>query len=219
MMSSEHIRVDLLSFRIDTPRLTLRPITQSDAGVIQVLADDAEIARNTLQIPHPYPPGEASKWIERAILAASAGKILTLVLTAKPATLADGIPADTALGTLSLGFDWPNSRGELGYWLGTAYHGRGMMTEAVTALVRDSFDRLGLARVFAQVFTKSLVETELRSGSWKKRGFGMRAPFDDTSERTVRGKICTSMDVFVTSGARRKTKNCRHSGSPRLQLP
>lgn len=153
MMSSEHIRVDLLSFRIDTPRLTLRPITQSDAGVIQVLADDAEIARNTLQIPHPYPPGEASKWIERAILAASAGKILTLVLTAKPATLADGIPVDTALGTLSLGFDWPNSRGELGYWLGTAYHGRGMMTEAVTALVRDSFDRLGLARVFAQVFS------------------------------------------------------------------
>jgi len=41
---------------------------------------------------------------------------------------------------------------ELGYWLGAALWGRGIMTEAVRAFTEDSFDRFSLRRIFALPF-------------------------------------------------------------------
>ncbi len=43
--------------------------------------------------------------------------------------------------------DWLNRSANLGYWLGEAYQGRGLMTRACQALVTYSFAELGLHRV------------------------------------------------------------------------
>jgi ribosomal-protein-serine acetyltransferase len=43
--------------------------------------------------------------------------------------------------------DWPNRTGALGYWLGQAFQGRGLMTRACRALVTHAFRDLGLHRV------------------------------------------------------------------------
>lgn len=42
---------------------------------------------------------------------------------------------------------WPNRTVEIGYWLGAAFQGKGLMTQACRTLVAHSFDTLGLHRI------------------------------------------------------------------------
>lgn len=46
-----------------------------------------------------------------------------------------------------LPIDWPNHRVEIGYWLGEAYQGRGIITKACTALLGIIFTTYKLHRV------------------------------------------------------------------------
>ena len=43
--------------------------------------------------------------------------------------------------------DWAVRRFEIGYWVRTGFEGQGLVAEAVRALTRLAFDRLGAARV------------------------------------------------------------------------
>lgn len=43
--------------------------------------------------------------------------------------------------------DWANRKVELGYWLGSAYQGRGIVTRACRALITYAFEHLGLHKV------------------------------------------------------------------------
>lgn len=46
-----------------TGRLVLRTFALEDAPSVQKLSGAREIARTTRPIPHPYPDGEAERWI------------------------------------------------------------------------------------------------------------------------------------------------------------
>lgn len=54
-------------------------------------------------------------------------------------------------GMVGLRVDEPARSGSLGYWLGAAHTGRGLMTRAVRALSAFGFDERGLVRVSAQL--------------------------------------------------------------------
>ncbi|MEO7021293.1 MAG: GNAT family protein [Ktedonobacteraceae bacterium] len=43
--------------------------------------------------------------------------------------------------------NWPNRHVEIGYWLGAAFEGRGLMTKACRALIAFAFEKLTLNRV------------------------------------------------------------------------
>ena len=51
--------------KVSTPRLNLRPPRAADAPLLARLVDDADIARMTTAIPHPYPHDAAEGFIER----------------------------------------------------------------------------------------------------------------------------------------------------------
>ena len=55
---------------------------------------------------------------------------------------------DEALGTVSIAID-SEGCGELGYWLGRAHWGRGIMKEAVAALLRHALGHPSLRRLIA----------------------------------------------------------------------
>ncbi|MFC4558442.1 GNAT family N-acetyltransferase [Virgibacillus kekensis] len=44
-------------------------------------------------------------------------------------------------------FDWSNEIGYIGYWLGTDFQGKGIMTRAVNGLIDYAFHSLGLNRI------------------------------------------------------------------------
>jgi RimJ/RimL family protein N-acetyltransferase len=123
-----------------TPRLTLRPFHHTDAPAVQRLAGAAEVANMTLNIPHPCADGIAEAWIATHQENWLAGSAVTFAIT----TAADGL-----CGTVSLHITRAHDRGELRYWIGLPYRGRGFATEAVTATLALAFDTLALHRVQA----------------------------------------------------------------------
>ncbi len=128
-------------------RLILRPFRMQDAGAVQVLAGDRDIAANTLNIPHPYPEGQAEQWI-----ATHEGRFERL----EGVTFAI-VPRDseTLVGAIGLEVSKQHNRAELGYWIGKFYWNRGFATEAAQAVLEYAFNELGLARVYASHFKRN----------------------------------------------------------------
>ena len=125
--------------QLRSPRLLLRLPEPADAPEIARLLGDWETVRYTARIPHPYAPGMAEEWIEVARRSREAGAAIDYVLVR---------PGDGALlGAIHLGID--GRVGEIGYWLGRPWWGRGLMTEAAHALLDLAFATCGLEAVGA----------------------------------------------------------------------
>jgi RimJ/RimL family protein N-acetyltransferase len=119
-------------FLLETRRLWLRWPRPSDAPAIAALAGEWDVARMTANVPHPYAPGDADRFVESARAANARGVALCLALTLKsfPRKLVGVIGVD------------PGEFGaELGFWLGRPYWGRCLMSEAAQALI-DAFFRV-----------------------------------------------------------------------------
>jgi RimJ/RimL family protein N-acetyltransferase len=98
------------------------------------------------RFPFPYTASHARDWLAKTIPADP------------PTNFAITDPAnDEAVGgvTLMLQTDIERINAEIGYWLGVAYWGRGMMSAAVKAATTYAFEVLGLERVFAVAFTRN----------------------------------------------------------------
>jgi 8-oxo-dGTP diphosphatase len=131
----------LAAFPIETKRLRLRPLALADAPAIERLAGDWEVARFTGSIPHPYPAGGASLWVEETRLDAATGRKLTAGIERRE---------DRAfLGCIELDLTHGLGLGILGFWIGRPYWGEGIAGEAARALIDHGFSRLGLGRIEA----------------------------------------------------------------------
>lgn len=114
-----------------TARLALRPLRAGDAPVMTRLADDFDIARMTTSIPHPFMKGHAEDFIAR----------MGACDEAREAAFAIDGAHEGFMGVIGL---HPTPGGtELGYWLGRAFWGRGLATEAATAAVKWAERRWG----------------------------------------------------------------------------
>ena len=110
-------------FRLETERLWLRWLRAADAPAIAAFAGLADVARMTASMPHPYPPGEAERFILHARASTAGGNALVLAATTK----AKGRPV---AGLVSAQVEEPGEV-EFGYTIGPAYAGRGFATEMV----------------------------------------------------------------------------------------
>lgn len=118
-------------FRLETRRLWLRWPRQADTADVTRLAGDRAVAAMTGAVPHPYPAGEAERFVIEARRANAEGARLTMAIAprAKPATL---------IGMVAIAAD-RDGRPFIGYWLGTPHWGDGLATEAVRALIDAYF--------------------------------------------------------------------------------
>jgi len=126
--------------RLKTQRLCLGPFHQHDALIVQTLAGEFDVARTTLNIPHPYPHGAAETWIASHLLA---------FLERKSLTLAIRLHDDQLIGAISLSIKEAHHHGELGYWIGKSFWGHGYCTEAARSVLQYGFESLCLQRMFA----------------------------------------------------------------------
>jgi RimJ/RimL family protein N-acetyltransferase len=130
-------------YRLETARLWLRWPRVNDARAIQTLAGEKAVAAMTARIPHPYPAGEAERFIYATREANAEGKSLGLAITTKG--------GGELLGMIGI---MPDSDGkaELGYWLGRPSWGQGLGTEAAQAIIDATFTWTETQAVMAGVF-------------------------------------------------------------------
>lgn len=123
----------------------LRPWQAGDEPALVRHANDHEISLNLRdRFPHPYTREDAENWIE-----------LTRGVT-PPTTFAINVGGEAVGGVgLELHKDIERLSAELGYWLGRAFWGRGIMSKAVSAATRYGFEDLGLARIYAVPFVRN----------------------------------------------------------------
>lgn len=130
-------------FVLETPRLRLRPIELSDASAIQKAAGAREIVDTMISLPHPYPAGEAERYIIRQQYEREAGRLATFTIEQK----ADG----WFCGLVEMrDIDREHLQAELSFWLAVDAWGQGYMSEAIHAVVRYGFASLRLNRLYAQ---------------------------------------------------------------------
>jgi RimJ/RimL family protein N-acetyltransferase len=110
--------------RIETRRLTLRPPLPSDVDPIARLADDADIARMTSRLPHPYRRADAEAFVASAQTMDPAQEAVFVIET-------DG---DGPVGVVGMHPASPLGP-EIGYWVGRPWWGRGIASEAAEAVI------------------------------------------------------------------------------------
>jgi RimJ/RimL family protein N-acetyltransferase len=126
---------------IEAPRMLLRPLRASDAGLLAMYAGDRRVAEMTSTIPHPYPPGAAEAYIARVT-----SPTTTEVVWALDATDMGGAELMGVIGLKQM----DRGQSEIGYWVAPAMWNTGFASEAVRALV--SANPLGNQTIFASVF-------------------------------------------------------------------
>ena len=125
----------------------LRPLKKSDYKILANKINDRGIYRNTLNIPFPYTPAYAKKWLNKVIKQ----------YQHKPVTgfhLAIVIASELA-GCVSLMKIEKNHKAELGYWLAREHWGQGIMSKAVAAMVKLGFGTFRLKKIYAYVFVEN----------------------------------------------------------------
>lgn len=132
---------------IETMRLRLRQFVLADAPTVRELAGHRDVAKTTLNIPHPYEDGMAEDWIRKQGDAIATGDLLPFAITLR----SDG----TLIGAISLGINKRSRWAELGYWIGKPFWNNGYCTEAARALVDYGFGPLGLNRIQARHMSRN----------------------------------------------------------------
>lgn len=126
---------------LETGRLILRYIQESDIDDITRICQDPEIYEHTLLIPSPYTRSHAEHWVEmiqKNRADGTAGHDFGIHLKAD----------DRFVGVISLGPKNRHDDAEAGYWLDKAYRNQGIMTESLKAVIAFGFAQ-GCHRVSA----------------------------------------------------------------------
>ncbi len=131
-----------MSTTLHTDRLLLRPMEQADVAVVPALLNDWDVVRTLARVPYPYGLQDAQDWYDR--------QRKNFQETGWPRNFIICLHAEAesiVIGTIGLMVQGDRSDPELGYWLGRAYWGRGIMSEAAGRIVAHAFEDLGCARI------------------------------------------------------------------------
>jgi RimJ/RimL family protein N-acetyltransferase len=126
---------------VETSRFVLRPLRESDSGLIAQYAGDERVAHMTSSIPHPMPPGAVDAFVARAMAPERQEVIWAIDGTA------DG--GEELKGIISL-TQMDRNQSEVSFWIAPLFWNTGLASEALEALV--SANPLENATMFATVF-------------------------------------------------------------------
>jgi len=129
---------------METDRLLMKAISLEDWEEIEAYASDYDMAKTTLNIPHPYPKGSGKDFARHMAEQFDIGKHYTFsVFDRKEGYF---------IGLMGLGVNKEFHHAELGYWIGKPFWGKGIGTEAAAAMMKYGFHELNLHRIFARAF-------------------------------------------------------------------
>jgi [ribosomal protein S5]-alanine N-acetyltransferase len=149
-----------LSHRLPTlraPGVELRWLTLADAPALFEIFSEPEVVR-FLGVPRLRSRADADRRILDTHAAFNDRTLFEWGLVSTEWGAAPG----AVLGTCTLAdISWPNRRAQLGFALGRAHWGRGLMSRAVPLLVGYAFESLGLHRLEADADPRNAASLRL----------------------------------------------------------
>ncbi len=141
---------------VESERLVVRPVEETDLQGLMLVNGNDEATRFL-----PYESWrsltDARAWFERMRAMGARGESIQYVLIDKASNL--------AIGTcLLFRYEESSARAELGYVLGRAYWSRGIMSEALVAVLHCAFGAYGLRRLEAEVDPLNRASSRLLEG-------------------------------------------------------
>ncbi|MBN8782634.1 MAG: hypothetical protein ABS85_13895 [Sphingobacteriales bacterium SCN 48-20] len=160
--------------------LRLLPISTADPHRLQALADNIEVARYLKDVfPNPYTIQDANTFLELA---------QNNVMGHCFALHAGG--EFIGVGSVQPQQDIYRRSGEIGYWIGEPFWGKGYGTVAVQQLVHFTFTETNLTRLFAGVFGNNPASMRIL----EKAGFTKEAVF---RQSVIKHNVLLDEHVFT----------------------
>jgi len=189
--------------RLATARLVLRPWQPGDEDALVRYADNPNVAQHLRDtFPHPYTRTAAERWV--AYNASLHGPTLDFAITL------DG----EAVGGIGLlrKQDIFRCGLELGYWLGEPFWGRGLIPEAIVAIVDYAFATFPEVTV---VQARHVISNPASGRVLEKAGFQLEGRLRDAAVK--RGVVS---DLLVYSRTRAEHERAqRDEGAPPAGAP
>ncbi len=180
---------------LKTDRLSLRPWRAGDAAALHRLLNDWEVIRMLAVVPFPYSRELADEWVASSARALDEGTGYQLAIT--------GTEGETEIlvGNIGLRLNAAERSAELGYWVGRAYWGHGVASEAAARLSRWALANLDIDRIEADAATENGASIAvLRRIGFRHVGDRMKMSVAYGAERKVLRFEAKRADLFGDHG-------------------
>ncbi len=185
---------------IETERLVLRPLRESDVEAIVTELNNYNIARNTARIPQPYHKDDAIEFLHFT---------KTLDRRSLVCAISPKSTPQEFWGIISYEFSVQKNDAELGYWLSEAQWGKGIMSEAAHAVVAHAFTTSKLEKLIACFHNDNPVSGRIL----RNLGFveiGHCISFSKAQGKEV--PVTNLHLTFATWVAKQKSRDAEHHG-------
>ncbi|GAB6931119.1 GNAT family N-acetyltransferase [Paenibacillus sp. JCM 10914] len=138
---------DDINQTITTERLQLRLFQPADAETVTKLCNNYSIYKGTLTLPYPYTMDCAISWIETHVHNFNTDKSYEFAVCDRR--------NGTLYGAIALTNHARYENGEIAYWIGEEYWGKGYATEASKAMIDFAFQVKNFHKVYARHFASN----------------------------------------------------------------
>jgi [ribosomal protein S5]-alanine N-acetyltransferase len=154
------------------PPIGLREILPSDLERLVSLANDESVSRFLVDtFPYPYTKADAEWWIGSGSKAN--GAITRVIVSRGEFAGIVGITPQSG---------WRSHLGEIGYWVGKGYWGKGIATSALRQMTGYGFANLGLKKLIAPILAPNVASMRVAA----KCGYGLEGVLKSEVQKTGR---------------------------------
>lgn len=189
--------------QLSTDRLILRRVDTEDIPAMVKYANNRTIADNTLTLPYPYTVDDAVNWISFSIQGYRSGERYIFAIELKE--------SHEFIGAIGLHVKQEHNKAEIGFWLGEPFWNRGIMSEALRAVLDYGFNTLHFNKLFATHFLENTASGKVL----QKAGMIQEAVLKD--EYRIKGKYRSVVQYRLTEAEYQALQG--KAGNEKMALP
>jgi len=133
---------------LSTPRLHLRKIRKEDLPSLIQYCNNKNISDQIINIPYPYQEEDAISRMNFIFSGFENKERYVFAITLNT--------NEELIGEIGLHLDKINNSAQFGYWIAEPFWGKGIATEACSAILKFGFEELDLHKIYATHYPENI---------------------------------------------------------------